>query len=146
MLFSCIYSDLLDHFFKLLKNCRSILANLVSWPNFVLADLIERCRWKNRWGSVTFKNIFLLLKWQYLWTYPDRKPRTKSSSFSNTNTTPNFQSFSLTVFEFWKRYHQKLDFRVFPGASKSKSRALSKFSLMSLFLKFFIAQFPQTLT
>jgi hypothetical protein len=41
-----------------------------------------------------------------LWTLPGRKQCTMSSSFPNTITIPNFRSISLTVLEFWKRYHQ----------------------------------------
>jgi hypothetical protein len=43
--------------------------------------------------------------WRYLWTFPGRKQSTISSSFSNTTPLPNFKSISLTVLEFWKRYH-----------------------------------------
>jgi hypothetical protein len=46
-----------------------------------------------------------LLKLRYLWTLPCRKQCMMSSSFLNTTPISNFKSISLTVIEFWKRYH-----------------------------------------
>ncbi len=54
--------------------------------------------------SLCFCHIDLILR--LLWTLPGRKPRTMSSSFPSTITIPNFKPISLTVVEFWKRYHQ----------------------------------------
>jgi hypothetical protein len=44
---------------------------------------------------------------RHLWTLPDRKQGTMSSSFPSTITTSNFKPLTLTVGEFWKRYHKK---------------------------------------
>ncbi len=49
-----------------------------------------------------------LLKLRYLWTLSGRKTCMMSSNPSNTTSISNFKSISLTVVEFWKRYHQKL--------------------------------------
>ncbi len=48
----------------------------------------------------------IFLKVRYLWMIPCRKQGTGSSSFPGTISIPNFKSISLTVEEFWKRYHR----------------------------------------
>ncbi len=62
---------------------------------------------KHAFNSVKSKYMNLL-KLRYLWTLPGRKTCMMSSSPSNTTSISNFKSISLTVVEFWKRYHQKL--------------------------------------
>jgi hypothetical protein len=63
-------------------------------------------------------------KWWYLWTLPGRKQCTRSSSFPSTITIINFKPLSLTVLEFWKRYHQKTSFRWFSGAERGFKNCL----------------------
>jgi hypothetical protein len=61
------------------------------------------------WRSAELDFFFeFLLAWRNLWTLPGRKRCTRSSSFPNTIPMPNFKPISLTVLEFWKRYHQNL--------------------------------------
>ncbi len=56
------------------------------------------------------------LAWRNLCTLPGRKSCMWSSSFPNTTSIPNFKPISLTVIEFWKRYHQTAKIQVLrPG-------------------------------
>ncbi len=66
----------------------------------------QKCILENKQCKLGTKN---LMDWRYLWALPVRKPCMGSSSFPNTTTIPNFKPISLTVMEFWKRYHQNQD-------------------------------------
>jgi hypothetical protein len=57
--------------------------------------------------------------WRYFWTLPGRKSCMRSSSFSSTITIPNFEPLSVTVREFWKRYHQKTKFPVISDENRA---------------------------
>ncbi len=61
---------------------------------------------KNNHIKGIFHYYTFFIDWRHLWTTPSGKTCMPSSSFPSTITIPNFRSISLTVAEFWKRYHQ----------------------------------------
>jgi hypothetical protein len=77
----------------------SVLYNFFWGKIYVLFEIISS-KYIEKWRS-----LFFLIRRNF-WTLPGRKSCMLSSSFSSTITIPNFKPISVTVIEFWKRYHQ----------------------------------------